>query len=144
MWNFLCDALLTAALLDAASISYYACQWYGNPVAAAKGIWANGPEVKPLLTMGALAPLQALRLRRDLQDNFEKIRQHVQSQTNEQQAKDSIGAATTMSMKGFKVSDEPPKRVFVSSPVDSSSGSSSDIATDSDSEDSVVTVAENN
>lgn len=77
MWDLVCDLVWSALVIDAASVGYYAWQWYGGPVAAVKGIWENGPEVVPLLKAGALAPIQALRLNRDLAANFDKIRQSL-------------------------------------------------------------------
>jgi hypothetical protein len=87
MWDFLCDLAWTAAIIDVASMTYYAWQWYGGPVAAAKGLWANGPEVVPLLTMGALAPIKVCGMiysRKDLQVNFDKIEQHIKMKTFEE------------------------------------------------------------
>lgn len=86
MWDFLCDLAWTVAIIDVASMTYYAWQWYGGPVAAASGLWANGPEVVPLLTMGALAPFRALQTlysRKDMQANFDKIEQHIKMKTFE-------------------------------------------------------------
>lgn len=100
MWDFVYNLAWTVAAFDVASITYYACHWYGGPIAAIHGIYAGGPEVVPLLTMGALAPFQALRLRSDLQSNFDKIQQHIKMRKFEDSVSQWKGTEPTSDCSG--------------------------------------------